>query len=54
MQEQIAWASEKPDEHRAVDWQVQTAAFAGEWRKSQEHLRNMLRDGRIQHFGLVY
>ena len=39
MQEQIAWASGKPDEHHAVDWQVQTAAFAGEWRKSQDHLR---------------
>jgi serine/threonine protein kinase/predicted Zn-dependent protease len=39
MQEHIAWASGKPDEHRAMDWQVQTAAFAGEWRKSQDYLR---------------
>src|SRR5262249_49711752 len=39
MQEHIAWANGKPDEHRALDWQVQTSAFAGEWRKSQDHLR---------------
>ncbi len=36
MQEQIDWSRGKPDEHRAVDWQVQTASFTGEWRKSQE------------------
>jgi tetratricopeptide (TPR) repeat protein len=39
MREQIAWASGKPDEHIAVDWQAQTAAFAGEWRKSQDYAR---------------
>jgi tetratricopeptide (TPR) repeat protein len=38
-QDQIEWAGGKPDEHRAVNWQVQTASFAGEWRKSQDHLR---------------
>jgi serine/threonine protein kinase/tetratricopeptide (TPR) repeat protein len=38
MQEQIAWSRGKPDEHRAVDWEVQTTSFAGEWRKSQEHM----------------
>ncbi len=39
MREQIAWASGKPDEYVAVDWQTQTATFAGEWRKSQDFLR---------------
>jgi tetratricopeptide (TPR) repeat protein len=39
MQEQVAWASGKPDEYRAVGWQMQAASFAGEWRKSHELLR---------------
>jgi serine/threonine protein kinase/tetratricopeptide (TPR) repeat protein len=39
IQEQIAWASGKPDEHRVVSWQAQAASFAGEWRKSQELVR---------------
>ena len=39
VQDQIAWASGKPDEYRAVNWQVETASFAGEWRKSLDHLR---------------
>ena len=39
MQEQVAWASGKPDEYRAVDWQTQTAAFAGAWRRSQDLAR---------------
>ena len=39
VQDQMAWASGKPDEYRAVNWQVETASFAGEWRKSQDHLR---------------
>ncbi|HXI93683.1 MAG TPA: hypothetical protein VNO24_27170, partial [Blastocatellia bacterium] len=33
------WASGKPDEDQAWYWQVHTASFAGEWRKSQEFLR---------------
>ncbi|HXI12719.1 MAG TPA: protein kinase [Thermoanaerobaculia bacterium] len=36
MQEQLAWASGRPDEHLAVDWQTDTASFAGEWRKSMD------------------
>ena len=39
MEEQIAWASGKPDEYRAVNWQTQTAAFAGAWRHSQDLAR---------------
>jgi serine/threonine protein kinase/predicted Zn-dependent protease len=39
MQEQIAWASGTQDEHQMVALQVDAASFAGEWRKSQEHLR---------------
>ncbi len=39
MQEQIAWTNGKPAEYQAVDWQTQTAAFAGAWRKSQELAR---------------
>ena len=40
MQEQFAWASGKPDEYKTVYLRVPTASFAGEWRKSQEHLRH--------------
>lgn len=32
MQEQLAWASGKPEEMQALDWQAQTAAFAGQLR----------------------
>jgi tetratricopeptide (TPR) repeat protein len=39
LQEQLAWASGRPDEYRALNWQLQTASFAGEWQKSVEHLR---------------
>jgi tetratricopeptide (TPR) repeat protein len=40
MQEQIAWATGKPqEEHVTVQWQVDTDSFGGEWRKSQEDLR---------------
>lgn len=39
MQEQITWANGKPAEYQAVDWQTQTAAFTGAWRKSQELAR---------------
>jgi serine/threonine protein kinase/tetratricopeptide (TPR) repeat protein len=39
MQEQLAWASGKPNEYRAVDWESQTAAFGGAWRRSQDLAR---------------
>ena len=39
LQEQLAWASGRPDEYRAVNWQTQSASYGGEWRKSEEHLR---------------
>jgi eukaryotic-like serine/threonine-protein kinase len=39
LQEQLTWASGRPDEYRAVYWETQSAAFGGEWRKSEEHLR---------------
>ena len=39
LQEQLAWASGKPDEFRAVYWQTQAASFGGDWRKSEEDLR---------------
>jgi hypothetical protein len=35
MQEQLAWLKGKPNEYRALNWQMQTAAFAGAWRRSQ-------------------
>lgn len=38
-QEQIAWAKGRTDEYRAVYWLVQSSAFAGKWRESDEHLR---------------
>jgi tetratricopeptide (TPR) repeat protein len=39
LKEQITWASGKPDEQRVMDWQTQSASFAGEWRRSQDFLR---------------
>ncbi|HET9531493.1 MAG TPA: tetratricopeptide repeat protein, partial [Blastocatellia bacterium] len=39
MQQQLDWASGKPDEHVAIDWQTQTAAFTGQWRRSQDFSR---------------
>src|SRR6185503_5539188 len=38
MQEQVAWASGRTDEYRAVYWLVQSSSFAGRWRESNEHL----------------
>src|SRR6185503_3308545 len=38
MDEQLAWASGRPDEYRAVYWTTQAAAFNGEWNKSNENL----------------
>jgi len=40
LQEQLLWAKGRPDEYRAVYWQTQTSAFAGEWRKSEQYLRD--------------
>jgi serine/threonine protein kinase/tetratricopeptide (TPR) repeat protein len=36
MQQQLDWARGKPDEYVALDWQTQTAAFSGQWRRSQD------------------
>jgi tetratricopeptide (TPR) repeat protein len=36
MKQQLEWASGKPDEYVALDWQAKTAAFGGQWRRSQE------------------
>ena len=38
LQEQIAWAGGRTDEYRAVHWLVQSSAFGGRWRESNEHL----------------
>ena len=32
---QLTWASGKPDEYVALDWQTQ-AAFAGQWQRAQD------------------
>ena len=42
MHEQTAWASGKPDEHQAFNWQVQSASFSGEWNKAQELLQRAI------------
>ena len=39
MQQQLDWAQGKPDEYVALDWQTQTTAFAGQWRRSQDFSR---------------
>ena len=39
MQQQLDWAKGRPDEYSAVDWQTETAAFAGQYRRSQEFSR---------------
>jgi eukaryotic-like serine/threonine-protein kinase len=36
MQQQLDWARGKPDEYVALDWQTQTVAFSGQWRRSQD------------------
>jgi len=38
MQDQIAWAKGRTDEYRAMYWLVQTSAFNGKWRESNEQL----------------
>jgi eukaryotic-like serine/threonine-protein kinase len=42
MQQQLTWASGKPDEYVALDWQTQTAAFAGQWMRSQDLSRRAI------------
>jgi serine/threonine protein kinase/Flp pilus assembly protein TadD len=39
MKQQLDWSAGKPDEYAAFDWQTQTAAFAGQYRRSQEFSR---------------
>jgi len=39
---QLDWASGKPEEYSALDWQSQTAAFGGEWRKAQDFARRAI------------
>ena len=36
MQREIDWTRGKPFEYMSVDWQTGTAAFGGQWRKTQE------------------
>lgn len=36
MQEQVTWASERPDAYMALDWQNSSSAFAGQWRRAKE------------------
>ncbi|HYV11494.1 MAG TPA: protein kinase [Pyrinomonadaceae bacterium] len=38
-QQQIAWANGRTDEYRAVYWLVQSSAFAGKWRESNDYLQ---------------
>src|SRR5262249_35195397 len=42
MQQQLSWASGKPDEYVAFDWQTQTAAFLGQWKKAQDFSRRAI------------
>jgi tetratricopeptide (TPR) repeat protein len=39
MKQQLEWASGKQNEYVALDWQTQTAAFAGQYQHSQEFSR---------------
>ena len=39
MEQQIAWAKGKPDEHVAQTWQAETAAFSGQLRRAREFSR---------------
>jgi serine/threonine protein kinase/tetratricopeptide (TPR) repeat protein len=42
MQQQLTWASGKPDEYVALDWETQAAAFAGQWTRSQDLSRRAI------------
>jgi serine/threonine protein kinase/tetratricopeptide (TPR) repeat protein len=40
MQQQLDWARGKPDEYVSLDWQTQTVAFLGQWRRAQDFSRS--------------
>ena len=40
MQQQLEWSRGKPDEYVALNSQTQTAAFLGQWRRSQDFSRS--------------
>ena len=42
MQQQLTWASGKPDEYVAPNWQTQAAAFAGQWKRAQDFARRAI------------
>jgi tetratricopeptide (TPR) repeat protein len=42
MQQQLDWSRGKPDEYVGLDWQTQTAAFSGHWRRSQDFSRSAI------------
>jgi len=42
LQQQLTWASGKPDEYVALDWQTQAAAFAGQWKRAQDFARRAI------------
>jgi DNA-binding winged helix-turn-helix (wHTH) protein/tetratricopeptide (TPR) repeat protein len=42
LRRQLDWAGGKPEEYSALDWQSQTAAFGGEWRKAQDFARRAI------------
>jgi serine/threonine protein kinase/Tfp pilus assembly protein PilF len=42
IQQQLDWASGKPDEYVAFDWQTGAAAFAGQWRSARELSRRAI------------
>jgi tetratricopeptide (TPR) repeat protein/predicted Ser/Thr protein kinase len=42
MQQQIDSRDRQPDEYVAFDWQAQTAAFAGQWRRAQDLSRRAI------------
>ncbi len=42
MQEQLTWASGRPDEHVAFNWQADTAAFAGQRRRAEDLARRSI------------
>jgi DNA-binding winged helix-turn-helix (wHTH) protein/predicted Zn-dependent protease len=42
MRRQLDWASGKPEEYSALDWQSQTAAFGGELRKAEDFTRRAI------------
>ena len=41
-QQQLDWARGKPTEYVALNWQTQTPAFSGQWRRSQDLSRSAI------------